>query len=50
MAEPDLALPIPAEWLDAIAAAVRERLEAEGNSSSPWMTRKQAADYLGVTA
>lgn len=42
----ELALPIPPEWVDVIAAAVAERVERA--ACSPWMTRRQAAEYLGV--
>jgi helix-turn-helix protein len=42
-------LPIPAEWLNLLAAAVAERLRDEmPERSSPWLTRRQLADYLGV--
>lgn len=41
-----LELPVPAEWVDALAVAVAERLELAG--SSPWLDRVAAAVYLGV--
>jgi hypothetical protein len=44
-----LALPVPPEWLDALAGLVAERLRLLGEPVSPWMTRAQAADYLSVS-
>ena len=41
-------LTLPAETLEEIVAAVRERLGADLGQASPWMTRAQAAEYLGV--
>jgi hypothetical protein len=41
-----LALAVPVEWLDALAAAVADRLSVD--AVSPWMTRAAAAVYLGV--
>lgn len=44
-------LPLPAEWLDALASRVAdvlaERLALE-SGRSPWLTRAAAADYLGI--
>lgn len=41
-------LPVPAEWLDQLADLVADRLSSKQTSGSPWLDRKQAADYLGV--
>jgi excisionase family DNA binding protein len=45
-----LALSLPAEIVDAIAARAAELvLEQLGRTNgSPWMTRPQAAEYLGL--
>lgn len=42
-------LPLPAEWLDELAALVAERIAAETIGASPWLDRKAAAVYLGVS-
>jgi hypothetical protein len=43
------ALPLPVEWLDALADLVAERLKLTWiSASSPWLDRKAVADYLGV--
>jgi hypothetical protein len=46
----DVSLPLPDDWLAAIAAAVSDRLadRAAEADSSPWMTRPQAAEYLSM--
>lgn len=44
----ELALPLPAQWIDVLAEAVSERLAREHQNGSPWMTRKAAAEYLHV--
>lgn len=45
----ELALPLPESWLDTLTEAVSERLRGEiTTGSSPWMTRKDAAEYLHV--
>jgi hypothetical protein len=44
-----LALPVPPEWLDALAHLVARRLQLHAEPVSPWMTRAQAADYLSVS-
>jgi len=41
-------LSLSAESLDAIVEAVRDRITSELCQASPWMTRAQAAEYLGV--
>ena len=41
-------LTLSAESLDAIVAAVREQLRPDLSQASPWLTRAQAAEYLGV--
>jgi hypothetical protein len=42
-------LPVPNEWLDVLADAVAQRLgDAQSEHSSPWLTRQQLADRLGV--
>ena len=44
-----VALPIPQEWVDTIAAAVLEQIDGAGSvGGSPWMTRARAAEYLDV--
>jgi hypothetical protein len=45
---PRIAITLSGESLDAIVEAVRERLLMELGSASPWLTRAQAAEYLGV--
>ncbi len=42
-------LQVPAEWLDALAELVAARLERDTPAKSPWLTRKDAAAYLGVS-
>lgn len=42
-------LPVPAESLDVLAELVAERLHAYAQTASPWMTRREAASYLGVS-
>lgn len=42
------ALLVPAEWLDQLVELVADRLSLEQPGSSPWLTRKAAAVYLGV--
>lgn len=44
-----LALTVPAEWLDALADLVADRLSVAGDGVSPWLDRPGAAGYLGVT-
>lgn len=44
--EMDISLPIPSAWVDLIATLVAEKLAAE--APSPWMSRREAADYLRV--
>jgi excisionase family DNA binding protein len=44
-----LSLPLPEEWLEAIAARAAELVaEQLAREASPWLTRTQAADYLGL--
>ena len=43
-----VSLKLPAESIEALVDAVRDRLTSEPSQSSPWMTRAQAAEYLGV--
>ena len=43
----DLSLRLPAELIDSIADAVRQRL-ADEPTASPWLDRKAAAEYLSV--
>lgn len=45
----EASLPLPAEWLDQLVALVGDRLVAEVGLGSPWLDRKAAADYLGVS-
>ena len=42
-------LPVPAEWLDALAELVADRLSGVPVGTSPWLDRKAAAVYLGVS-
>ena len=42
-------LPLPVEWLDALAELVADRLSGVPAGSSPWLDRKAAAIYLGVS-
>ena len=42
-------LPLPAEWLEALAELVAERLSGATAGVSPWLDRKAAAGYLGVS-
>jgi hypothetical protein len=45
----DLVLSLPAEALEQIAEHAAGLVLAQlGNVESPWLTRKQAADYLSV--
>lgn len=47
MAEAELAL--PADLLEAIARRAAELVAQQaGERGSPWMTRRQAAEYLGL--
>jgi hypothetical protein len=42
-------LPIPAQWLDALADLVADRLRDElSERRSPWLARPQLAEYLDV--
>jgi hypothetical protein len=43
----DLSISLPPDLIDVIAALVKEKLAAD-IVGSPWLTRSQAADYLGV--
>ena len=45
---PERELTLSAESLEAIVDAVRDRLSPELSPVSPWLTRAQAAEYLGV--
>ena len=44
--ETTLKVVVPAELLEEIALRVAEILSESGATSSPWMTRKEAAEYL----
>jgi hypothetical protein len=44
-----LSIPLPAEALEAIAIRVAQILgDRRDVGRSPWMTRREAADYLGL--
>lgn len=44
----ELAITLPDDLLETIAARVAEILSDRDDGGSPWMTRREAADYLGV--
>lgn len=52
-AEPDLAVPVPAELVEVIAARaaelVLERLNAQPQAASQWLTLEEAADYVRMS-